>query len=87
MNGPETVVKLPVTKYGIKLIREYDSSFSLVSQCVQKGLGRVIQQMVLEDVNPASEDISGQTPLSWASNGHDKVVKLLLEKALIQNQE
>jgi ankyrin repeat protein len=45
------------------------------------GLTGVIMTLLKNRHNPDVKDTNGQTPLSWAAeNGHEAVVKLLLEK-------
>ncbi|TPX14029.1 uncharacterized protein E0L32_000423 [Thyridium curvatum] len=53
----------------------------VVSRYQLLGPLQVILQKSQDDINIDAEDASGRTPLSWAAeNGHEAVIKLLLEK-------
>jgi len=77
--GHEGVVRVLIDKGADKESRDSYSRTPLFCYA------SVVRLLLNNGANPESKDASGWTPLSWASeNGHESVVRLLLEKGADQ---
>jgi hypothetical protein len=55
--------------------------FSVVHLCAFFGLHQIMHSLLTNGAEPDSRDSNDRTPLSWAAEqGHEKVVKLLLDR-------
>ena len=87
--GSETKVSASSQALIASRLDSYDHSYSQrvprqmtgVHLAAYFGLTRVIMALLKNRYNPDVKDTYGRTPLSWAAvNGHEAMVKLLLEK-------